>query len=136
MIVILLIVMFIESILDIKTRQVWIVPPIILMVAGSLWNIWQRNVNIAELLVILATIVMLGIVSVASREALGMGDVWLVGSILGVQGVLPGLESIVIAFVFSGMYGGIQFFRYRSGKKSFPMAPFLLVGIIGSGWIA
>lgn len=135
MLVILVIVMFMESILDIKTRQVWMVPPVLLMTVGILWNVWQMHISVVDLLLVVVTILGLGIVSVASREALGMGDVWLIGSILGVQGILPGLESIVIAFVLSGIYGGIQFLWYRTGKKSFPMAPFLLAGILGGVWL-
>lgn len=135
MLVILVIVMFMESILDIETRQVWIVPPVLLMAVGILWNVWQKGISVTDLLLVVVTVLGLGIVSVASREALGMGDVWLIGSILGVQGILPGLESIVIAFVLSGIYGGIQFLRYRTGKKSFPMAPFLLAGIVGGVWL-
>lgn len=129
-------IMLIESILDIKTKQVWIVPPILLMVTGVVWDLIQEKRGVGEIVGMTIIVLLLVLISKGSKEALGMGDVWLIGSILGVQGMLVGIESVVLAFLLSGIYGGIQLVRYKSGKRRFPMAPFLLVGTIGGVYMA
>ncbi|MDE6314524.1 MAG: prepilin peptidase [Lachnospiraceae bacterium] len=123
--------LLLESILDMKTKQVWIVPPILIMAAGVIRSISKGEMNLPELAGISVTILILVLVSKGSRESLGMGDVWLIGSMLGVLGILLGMESVLLAFLLSGLYGGIQFICHKSGKKRFPMAPFLLMGTIG-----
>ena len=128
---ILISVMLMESIIDIKTKQVWIVPPILLMFTGIAWNLIQEKINIPELLGMAVTMLVLILISIGSKEALGMGDVWVIGSMLGVLGILTGMESVLFAFVLSGIYGGIQLLCHKSGKKCFPMVPFLLAGTLG-----
>lgn len=133
--IILLIVLVIESIRDIKSRQIWIPLPISLIAAEIFFQTVQREIQIKELIVILILVVVLAAISMISKEALGMGDVWMMGSILVVLGMINGLECIYISFVLAGIYGGVLWLKKRNRNVEIPFVPFLLAGSVGGLWL-
>lgn len=76
------------------------------------------------------------VISRATGEALGMGDVWVIGSILAVMGVLDGIEILCFSFLLAAFYGSVLFWRKKKGKQeTFPFVPFLFLGTMGGMWI-
>lgn len=133
--VLLAVVLAIESLRDIKSRQVWIVLPGVLMIVGIL-NQWMgKEIKIREFaasfMVVLATV----IVSKITKEALGMGDVWVIGCIMSICGLVEGMESILLAFVFSAVYGGVLLVKGNGKNTQIPFVPFLFLGVLGGVWL-
>lgn len=130
-----MIVLGIESIRDMKSKQIWIPLPIGVIAAEIFCQGRKGEIQIKELILILMLVVILAVISRITKEALGMGDVWMIGSILVVLGVIDGLESIYISFVLAGIYGGLLWLKKRNRKTEIPFVPFLLAGSIGGMWL-
>lgn len=133
--IILLIVLVIESIRDIKSRQIWIPLPISIIAAEIFFQAVQGEIQIKELIVIVMLVIVLSAISMITKEALGMGDVWMMGSVLVVLGIISGLECIYISFVLAGIYGGGCWLKKRNKNVEIPFVPFLLVGSVGGLWL-
>ncbi len=134
--VILCIILCVESFLDIKKQQVWILLPVLAAGIGIWCSAQEKQISIKELFICICITMMLGGVSKISNEALGMGDVWIMGSILAVMGVMDGIGILFLSFLLAALYGGSLLMVKKAGrKKTFPFVPFLLLGTIGGVWI-
>ena len=133
--VVLAIVLGVESIRDIKQRELWIVLPGILMVIGIIKQWCMKEITIKETAIMALVLVAAAVISKVTREALGMGDVWVMGSIMGVCGLLEGIESILLAFLLSAFYGGVLLVKGKGRNTQIPFVPFLLAGVLGGVWL-
>lgn len=134
--VILCMILFLESYVDIKKKQVWIWLPMLSAGVGILGIISEKKVSIKELILCLGITAIFWVISKISNEALGMGDVWVIGSILIVMGVMNGMGILFLSFLLAAVYGGILFVIKRRGKnRTFPFVPFLFLGTIGGVWM-
>lgn len=129
---ILYLTLFLESITDIRKKQIWIGFPMFASFMGVWCAIRNRTWFVWEFVLELGIIVVFGIISKVSKEALGMGDVWVIGSILLVLGAMDGIGVLFLAFLFSAIYGGVMWCFKKKGKDSaFPLVPFLLLAALG-----
>lgn len=133
--ILLIIILGLESVRDIKTKEVWIVLPGILMVAGFLYRWYEGKINGKETAYLALVVITAGLISKFTREALGMGDVWVIGSIMAVCGFWEGLESILFAFMLAAVYGGVLFIKKKSKDTQIPFLPFLFTGVLGGMWL-
>lgn len=133
---ILCIILFWESYIDIKKKQVWIWLPLLAAVVGILCIIIEKRVSIKELIICLGITAVFWVISKVSKEALGMGDVWIIGSILIVMGVMNGVGILFLSFLLAAVYGGILLVVKKKGKHiTFPFVPFLFLGTMGGVWM-
>ncbi len=134
--VILCIILFLESYIDIKKKRVWIWPIVSTASVGIFGKIIEKNVSIKELIISLGITAIFAVISKVSNEALGMGDVWIIGSILIVMGVMKGVGILFLSFLLAAVYGGILLVVKKKGKNiTFPFVPFLFLGTIGGVWM-
>lgn len=135
--IILCIVLCLESFLDIKKKQVWICLPAFMVGVGILCAVLEKQMSIKELVICAGITTILGVISKVSNEAIGMGDVWVIGSILAVMGLMNGVGILFLSFLLAAVYGGILLAAKKTGKqKTFPFIPFLFLGTIGGVWMA
>lgn len=121
-----------ESVIDIKSKQVWLWMPLCIGSVGIGYRVLHGYTNTLELVVSLIVVLLFFIISKITKESLGRGDVWVIGSILLAIGLKKGMEIIFLGFLLAGIYGGIlMIVKKCSGKKSIPFIPFLLVGFLG-----
>lgn len=121
-----------ESVVDIKSRQVWLWMPLAAGSVGIGYRVFKGDVNISEAAASLAVFLLLFGISKITKESLGIGDVWVMGSILMAVGVAEGIKSIFLGFLLAGIYGGIfMIVKKCGGKKRIPFVPFLFAGFIG-----
>lgn len=134
--IILGILLLVESIIDIKSKKVWLWMPFLAGIVGLGYRILKGYTNIPEVGAILAVFLLLFLISKITKESLGMGDVWVIGSLLLAIGLVEGIKSIFIGFLLTGIYGGIlMVIKKCGGKTRIPFIPFLLAGFIGGGCI-
>jgi leader peptidase (prepilin peptidase)/N-methyltransferase len=134
--IVLCITLFLESIIDIKKKQVWIGFPVSASAVGVFCAITEDTLSLQELVLELGITIILGIISKVSKEAIGMGDVWVIGSILLVTGVMEGMGVLFLAFLLAAVYGGVLWIGKRKGKdRMFPFVPFLFLGTVGGVWM-
>lgn len=134
--IVLCITLFLESIIDIKKKQVWIGFPVLASAVGVFCAITEDTLSLQELVLELGITIILGIISKVSKEAIGMGDVWVIGSILLVTGVMEGMGVLFLAFLLAAVYGGVLWIGKRKGKdRMFPFVPFLFLGTVGGVWM-
>lgn len=134
--IILCITLFLESVIDIKKKQVWIGFPILASGVGVFCGISEDTLSLQELGLELGITIIFRIISKVSKEAIGMGDVWVIGSILLVTGVMEGMGVLFLAFLLAAVYGGVLWIGKKKGKdKMFPFVPFLFLGTVGGVWM-
>ncbi len=134
--IILCITLFLESVIDIKKKQVWIGFPILASGVGVFCGISEDTLSLQELGLELGITIIFWIISKVSKEAIGMGDVWVIGSILLVTGVMEGMGVLFLAFLLAAVYGGVLWIGKKKGKdKMFPFVPFLFLGTVGGVWM-
>ena len=134
--IILCITLFLESYIDIKKKQVWICLPMLAMGVGGLCIILEKKTSIKELIICMGITAIFWVISKVSREALGIGDVWVIGSILIVMGVMKGVGVLFLSFLLAAVYGGILLAIKKRGKHiTFPFVPFLFMGTMGGVWL-
>lgn len=133
--ILLIIILGLESVRDIKRKEVWIVLPAILMVVGFLYQQYVNKISGKEAIYTVLVVITSGLISKFTGEALGKGDVWVIGSIMAVCGFWEGLESILFAFVLAAVYGGVLFIKKKSRNTEIPFLPFLLTGVLGGVWL-
>lgn len=125
-----------ESVIDIKSKKVLLWMPFLTGSLGLLYQIYSRQVKLPEMGMVFAILFFMALISKITKEAIGMGDVWVIGSIFMVLGFPEGAECIFFAFVFAGLYSGILLsVKKRGRKKTFPFIPFLFLGFIGGTYI-
>lgn len=130
--IVLCIILFWESIIDIRKKQVWLVLPLLTSCVGILCTIVKDMLTLQEFLMELGITAVFWMISKISKEALGMGDVWVIGSILFVMGVMEGMAVLFLAFLMAAVYGGVMWLGKKNGKdKTFPFVPFLFLGVVG-----
>lgn len=132
--ILLVIILGLESVRDIKRKEVWIILPGIMMVAGFLYQWYVNEISGKEALYMALVVLTAGVISKLTKEALGMGDVWVMGSIMAVCGFWEGIESILLAFFLSAVYGGVLFIN-KSKNTQIPFVPFLFTGVLGGVWL-
>ena len=134
--VILCIILLLESYIDIKKKQVWICLPVLAAGVGILCIITEKKVSIKELIICLGITAIFWAISKVSNEALGIGDVWVIGSILIVMGAVNGVGVLFLSFLLAAVYGGILLVIKKWRKSiTFPFVPFLFLGTLGGVWL-
>lgn len=134
--IVLCVILCVESFLDIRKKQVWLWLPVLAAGCGIFFAMQQKQISIKELFLCGGITVIFGIISKVSNEALGMGDVWVIGSILAVMGVMKGVGILFLSFFLAAVYGGILMIVKKTGKqKTFPFVPFLFLGTMGGVWM-
>lgn len=134
--VVLCMILLLESYIDIKRKQVWIWLPMLAASVEILCIIIEKNINIKEFIICMGITAIFWIISKVSNEALGMGDVWIIGSILIVMGVMDGMGILFLSFLLAAVYGAILLVVKKKGKHiTFPFVPFLFLGTIGGVWM-
>lgn len=125
-----------ESIVDLRKKRVWVLLPALVTGAGGMVAVFAEKREVAEIILCLGVTAVFFVISRATGEALGMGDVWIIGSILAVMGILDGIEILCVSFLLAAFYGSILFWRKKKGKKeTFPFVPFLFLGTMGGMWM-
>ena len=119
-----------EMILDIRTKKIW-VPWIVIFFIEAVILAIMRIIGWGELLYGIIPGILLVIISILTRGAIGLGD----GYIVCVIGSLFGLENtvavFVIAMLISAFAGGIlMLIRHWKRKDTIPFVPFLLIGVM------
>ena len=120
--------LLVESMIDIKSKKVWLWMPFLAGTVGLGYRILNGYTNIPEVGGSLAVFILLIGISRITKESLGMGDVWVIASILMAIGLMEGIKSIFIGFLLAGIYGGILIVVKKCGGKTrIPFIPFLFV---------
>lgn len=112
---------------DIRTREVSVKFCILCGTIGIGVQMWLGRMEMIQLAAGAAVgMILLGI-GFLSREAIGYGD-GIAVAVLGIWlGFAENLQTVLLAFVLSGVAGGILILTKRkSGKDSIPFIPFLL----------
>lgn len=133
--IILCIALFLESLIDIRIRRVCIWLPILTAGAGVLCAIINDSLSLQELMLDFGITAIFFTISKVSKEALGIGDVWVIGSILIVMGVMDGIGILFLSFLLAAVYGGVLWAKNKRKDGTFPFVPFLFLGTIGGVWI-
>ena len=119
--------LLIQSIWDIRYKEIPIVVTIISGVIGILLGFWMQRAWLDVLCALFPGIVCLGI-SRITGEAIGYGD----GYMLCAMGMYVTCEAVLAIGVMAIMMGGIfalvcLVLRRKHGKDQLPFVPFLLV---------
>lgn len=134
--IILGILLLAESVIDIRSKHVLVWMPLLAGIIGVGYSIIGGNFRISEVGASLVVVFILFMISKLTKEALGMGDIWVIGSILITMGFVEGIKIIFLAFLLAGTYGGtLMLVKKCGGKKRIPFIPFLFLGFIGGEWI-
>lgn len=116
---------------DWKKREILLWSVCVYVVFGIGWTISKERIW-QEYIVLLVMGVFLFLVSVCTRGALGLGDVWTI-LILGlVMEQEKYLWTVLAAWVGAAVFSSILLILKKAGKKTeIPFIPFLLAGYIG-----
>ena len=123
------------SVSDIKNREIPIIMPIVLSLVAFMFTV-QNNVLIKNLKASLLVFVILVLISLISRQALGFGDV----AVLSACTLFSGIISVTLIISVSIMLSTIitlivmaykRFFKNNSDKRiSIPLMPYITVGFV------
>lgn len=110
----------------ISVRHLWIFGA-----AGIVINLFQKSISVPDMLLGVAVGVTLVMVSLLTRESIGLGD----GFLLMTAGVFLGgssvLELLFISLLYAALVSlGMLAFRRWKRKREIPFVPFLLLGYL------
>ncbi len=130
--ILLILFLGICAIFDIRKKEI----PLILILIGivfssgiNIWQIYDKNITVADVGAALVVGVFMICVSFCTRERIGYGD----GLILIVSGLMLGFYQcflgLCISLVFSSVYALFLLLIHKADKDSgLPFIPFLTVG--------
>ncbi len=110
----------------ISVRYLWIFGA-----AGIVINLFQKSISVPDMLLGVAVGAALVVVSLLTRESIGLGD----GFLLMTAGVFLGgssvLELLFISLLYAALVSlGMLAFRRWKRKREIPFVPFLLLGYL------
>lgn len=106
-----------------------IVYGVIFLAYKLLFGSWYELVN--GIIAMAGILLILGLISLAKKNQLGLGDV----KLLGVCAFLVGMPGILYLFlrglIVGAVYSAVQLFRHRADLRTeLPLVPFLLAGAL------
>ncbi len=110
----------------ISVRYLWIFGA-----AGIVINLFQKSISVPDMLLGVAVGAALVVVSLLTRESIGLGD----GFLLMTAGVFLGgssvLELLFISLLYAALVSlGMLAFRRWKRKREIPFVPFLFLGYL------
>lgn len=117
--------------LDIKKKEISLMVTAVFAVTGVLWSFYCGR-SLTQVLFPLGTGLVFLLLSLITRGAVGMGDVW----ILLALGLMLGTEEFIwtlcLGMVLAGAWALILLVIFRKKRHTeFPFVPFLLAGYVG-----
>lgn len=129
---ILILLLGMESIVDMKEKRILVIIPFTYMMGMFLWRWGAKDIQWLDVMAILFTLAVMYGISIITREAMGKGDVWLMGMVMASmkyeQAFLAVMVSFFLAAIFSMCY--LTLSKRKSKHTCFPFAPFLCVGTL------
>lgn len=119
------------SIEDIKSKQVSLKICIIFSIIGIITGVFGLNKSIIFFLGSVIPSIIIAVVSIITRNGIGMGD----AIIIGVLGLYLGVSDIILilmmALLISGVYGCyLLIIKKKNGKDTLAFVPFILCSFI------
>ncbi len=115
------------TVTDIRSRKIYVWPTVIGFGAAILWLFIVshefENMTWATIIVCL-----LGGIAYLTKEAIGVGDVWMYGVIFLLVGGEKGIIIMLLSAFLASVVGSLLFLRKRI--KRIPMAPFILAAYL------
>lgn len=116
---------------DWKKREILLWSVCIYAVWGIVWAILQKRIW-QEYILLFVLGVFLILVSVCTRGALGLGDVWIILALGFAMKPEKYLWTVLTAWVGAAVFSSILVILKKAGKKTeIPFIPFLLAGYTG-----
>lgn len=130
-ILITLIFLIICAYKDLKNREVNIILCIIVGVVGILYGLFIKEVGIWKIICRILPGIFLYIISILTREEIGIGDALIIETI----GIYNGIKNTIIIFVnalFITVVVGVIFLKIKKSnlKYRLPFVPFILLSFI------
>lgn len=121
----------VNSWLDLRRKEVSLAAVLIFAAAGLFlrWNFhnisWEVFVSLGIGCFFLA-------ISILTKGAMGLGDVWLLLALALVLDLQEFLMVVFSALMLCALWGAVMLVIFRrNGKSEIPFAPFLLLGYVG-----
>lgn len=116
---------------DWKKREILLGSVCIYAIWGIVWAILQKRIW-QEYILLFVMGMFLILVSVCTRGALGLGDVWILLALGFVMKPEKYLWTVLTAWVGAAAFSGVLVILKKAGKKTeIPFIPFLLAGYTG-----
>lgn len=127
---ILILLLGIESIVDIRERKILVILPGIYILAMVTFQLWCKGMQWEEIMILLVVGILLYGTSVMTREAIGKGDVWLIEMVIVSMQWEQAFFCVLVSFFLAALFsiGYFVFSKRRKKNISFPFAPFLCIG--------
>ena len=121
------------AITDLKERKIYGTYCFINVAFALVVHICERDMHWGEIVGGIALGVMFFIISIVSKEALGMGDALIILTLGSIGGITTSFELLLWAFIICAMVSIVGLLlRKRQLNSQIPFAPFLLVGGIAN----
>lgn len=133
--ILVLLVLAVNSWIDIKKREISLVSVGCLAVLGTAANLIQQ-VDMSERWISLGIGCMGLAFSICSRGSFGMGDAWMLLAVgLSVEEEIF-LEMLCLGMLLAAAFAScLLIFTKKNRRWAFPFLPFLLIGYVGGLWI-
>ena len=124
-----IVIIAINALRDLKSREIYVIPTVICMAAGIVYQVVYCGIQPPELIFMLSPGLMILGISFLTGGAIGRGDSILILAI----GALTGGENtwlmLAIAMAMTAVCAAVLWIK-KSGVKELPFAPFMLPAMI------
>lgn len=111
------------TITDIRKRKIYVWPTVIGFGAAVLW-LFIVSHEFENMLWATIVVMLLGGIAYLTREAIGVGDVWMFGVVFLLVGGEKGIFIMLTSLFLACVVGSILYLRKKINR--IPMAPFIL----------
>ena len=126
-----ILVLIICTITDLKERKIYSKYCFINIACALAVHIYNRDMFWGYLVGGVALGIVFVIVSIVSKEALGMGDAFMILTLGSIIGIKENFEILLWSFIICGVVSIIEvLLRKRKLNSKIPFAPYLLAGSI------
>ncbi|MCF0146016.1 MAG: prepilin peptidase [Eubacterium sp.] len=122
-------ILILNSIWDIRKREIFLFPTIVVLAAGILWQIVYRQESIAVILFSFFPGLLLLTASLLTKGKLGVGDALAALAVGAWNGAIHTTTALLFSFVISLISAAILWISGKE-KHTLPFIPFFLGGYL------
>lgn len=128
--IIIMLILALEAIMDIKTRKVHIVAPVIIAICAVTYNIISGNISVGYIITVLLISTIFVAAGIGFKKSIGMGDALILASLTlltGTKIMYIAMASSICMVIISGI---LVILKKADRTTKMPFVPCILAGYI------